>query len=96
VGPVPNITLLLQHGLFYGTILSVLMGVAFISIAFLNPEIWLPDYPPDIRQRFGPMSQSAVTNSPTNDHLTAHIPRSEVAMEGSTAPWVWPCSSCPC
>lgn len=59
MGPVPNITLLLQHGLLYGTILSVLMGVAFISIAFLNPEIWLPDYPPDIRQRFGPMSQRA-------------------------------------
>jgi hypothetical protein len=55
----PNITLLLELGLFYGAILSVLMGVAFVGIAFLNPEIWLPDYPPDIRERFGPMSQRA-------------------------------------
>ena len=55
----PNIALLLQHALFYGVILSVLMGVAFVGIAYLNPEIWLPDYPPDIRERFGPMSQRA-------------------------------------
>ena len=55
----PNITLLLQYALFYGAILSVLLGVAFVTIAFLNPEIWLPDYPPDIRERFGPMSERA-------------------------------------
>src|SRR5215213_578892 len=33
----------------------------------------------------------AVAKSPTNDHFTAQMPRSEVAMEGSTAPWVCPC-----
>src|SRR5215216_719562 len=39
----------------------------------------------------------AVTNKAAKDHLTAQMPRSEVAMEGSTAPWAWPCSSpCPC
>ncbi len=32
----------------------------------------------------------AVTKSPTKDHFTAQMPRSEVAMVGSTAPWVWP------
>jgi hypothetical protein len=37
----------------------MLIGVAFVGIAFLNPEIWLPDYPPDIRERFGPMSERA-------------------------------------
>src|SRR5215211_5287189 len=37
----------------------------------------------------------AVAISPTKDHLMAQIPRSEVAMVGSTAPWVWPCSPCP-
>ena len=55
----PNIALLLQNGLFYGAILSVLMGVTFLGIAFINPEIWLPDYPPDIQERFGQMSQRA-------------------------------------
>jgi hypothetical protein len=38
-----------------------------------------------------------VTNSPKNDHLTAHMPRSEVAIEGSTMPWVWSRpASCSC
>ena len=55
----PDITLLLQHGLLYGAILSVLMVLAFVGLAYLNPEIWLPDYPPDIRERFGPMSERA-------------------------------------
>jgi hypothetical protein len=32
---------------------------------------------------------SAVATSATNDHFRAHIPRSEVATEGFTAPWVW-------
>jgi hypothetical protein len=55
----PNLTLLLQHGALYGTILSALMVLAFVGAAYLNPEIWLPDYPPDIRERFGPMSERA-------------------------------------
>jgi hypothetical protein len=42
----PDLTLLSWHGFVYGTVLSVLMVVAFIGIAFLNPEVWLPDYPP--------------------------------------------------
>ncbi len=54
-----NIALLTQYGVFCGAILSVLMCVAFVGLAYLNPEIWLPDYPPDIRERFGPMSGRA-------------------------------------
>ena len=45
-----SLTLLLQHGVLYGAILSVLMSLAFLGAAYLNPEIWLPDYPPDIRE----------------------------------------------
>jgi hypothetical protein len=55
----PDLTLLLQHGVLYGVILSVLMVLAFVGAAYLNPEIWLPDYPPDIREIFGPMSERA-------------------------------------
>ena len=55
----PSLTLLLQHGVLYGAILSLLMSLAFVGAAYLNPEIWLPDYPPDIRERFGPMSERA-------------------------------------
>jgi hypothetical protein len=56
---VPDITLLLQHGLLYGAILSVLMSIAFIGTAYLNPEIWLSDYPPDIREEYGPIGERA-------------------------------------
>src|SRR5829696_3421191 len=35
--------------------------------------------------------ERAVAISPTKDHLMAQIPRSEVAMVGSTAPWGWAC-----
>lgn len=55
----PDITLLLQHGLLYGAILSGLMSIAFIGTTYLNPEIWLSDYPPDIREKYGPMSERA-------------------------------------
>src|SRR3712207_424932 len=55
----PSLTLLLQHGVLYGGILSALMVLSFVGAAYLNPEIWLPDYPPDIRERFGPMSERA-------------------------------------
>jgi hypothetical protein len=55
----PSLTLLLKHGVLYGAILSLLMVLAFVGAAYLNPEIWLPDYPPDIRERFGPMSERA-------------------------------------
>ena len=54
-----NIAFLLQHGVLYGAILSGFMGLAFVAFAYVNPEIWLPDYPPDIRERFGPMSEGA-------------------------------------
>jgi hypothetical protein len=33
----------------------------------------------------------AVIINPTNDHFTAQMPRSVATMDGSTAPWVWPC-----
>src|SRR5215210_5356312 len=43
-------------------------------------------------RRTTPSCKRAVTNRATNDHFTAQMPRSEVAMEGSTAPWVCPWS----
>ena len=35
----PDITLLLRHGLLYGAILSVLMSIAFIGTAYLVPTM---------------------------------------------------------
>ena len=55
----PDLVLLLQHGVIYDAALSVLMVLSFVGAAYLNPDIWLPDYPPDIREGFGPMSERA-------------------------------------
>jgi hypothetical protein len=49
----------LQLGLVYGLVLSGLMSSTFVTMAYINAEMWLPDYPPDIQQRFGPMSERA-------------------------------------
>lgn len=48
-----------NHLLKDGSLLSLIFG-AFTSITLLiNPEIWLNDYPPDIKEKFGPQSEKA-------------------------------------
>lgn len=50
---------LLRHSFFYGAILTAVMSITFLTLLFINPEMWLDDYPPDIRAKFGPMSAKA-------------------------------------
>jgi len=51
------LTQLVVHGLLYGLALSVgLTGVMGLSLA-LAPDMLVGDYPPDIRQRYGEMSE---------------------------------------
>ncbi len=45
---------LLQHSLIYGLILSGLLVVVMLASVRWNPAIWVDDYPPDIKARFGP------------------------------------------
>jgi hypothetical protein len=49
----------LQLGLLYGAILSALMTVLVLGTLRFNNEIWLDDYPPDVRAKWGPMSDRA-------------------------------------
>jgi hypothetical protein len=51
-------TFLLQH-LTYGTIYSFILGLSFLMLARINPEMWLNDYPPDIKDKYGTMSENA-------------------------------------
>jgi hypothetical protein len=51
-----NLTSVLQHGLFHGVVLSLFMTLTILGSLYLNAEIWLDDYPPDVRAKFGPMS----------------------------------------
>jgi hypothetical protein len=51
-----NIAILL-HGLTYGGILSLVMFFLIFGSLYYNPEIWLNDYPADIRKKYGPASE---------------------------------------
>jgi hypothetical protein len=47
----------IRHALLYGGVLSAVLSVLLIGVLWLNPEIMLNDYPPDIREKHGPMSE---------------------------------------
>jgi hypothetical protein len=52
-------TELVRHALLWGLLLSAWLTVTFVAIGLINAEMWLDDYPPDIRRKFGPMSRKA-------------------------------------
>lgn len=48
---------LLRTGLGYGMLLSLLLVALMLVSVLVNPEIWVNDYPPEIRSRYGPVSE---------------------------------------
>ena len=48
-----------RHALVYGAVLSVVVCALLLGVLWVNPEILLNDYPPDIREKHGPMSARA-------------------------------------
>ena len=44
---------LVQHGLIYGLILSAVFTVVLLGAVFVNVEIMLNDYPPDVKKAYG-------------------------------------------
>lgn len=52
-----NIMQLIQLGVLWGTVFGVVFSVAMLIIARINAEMILNDYPPDVRAKFGPMSE---------------------------------------
>lgn len=51
-----NVWSLLQHGLLWGLIFSLVFCAATLLIGRINVAMLVNEYPPDIRARFGPMS----------------------------------------
>jgi hypothetical protein len=47
---------IISHALAYGIILSTVLFPLVLGLSRLNPEIMLKDYPPDIQEKYGPMS----------------------------------------
>jgi hypothetical protein len=48
---------IVRHALAFGSILSGISCVLLLGILWFNPEILLNDYPPDIQEKHGPMSE---------------------------------------
>ncbi|HEV8580538.1 MAG TPA: hypothetical protein VGX68_15835 [Thermoanaerobaculia bacterium] len=46
-----------QHALLWGLLMSAVLFAFILAVVRFNPEIMLQDYPPDIRARYGPMSE---------------------------------------
>ena len=60
----PPWQVLATNALLYGAVLSLVLGV-IIAISFvLAPDVWVGDYPPDIRAKFGEMSPRAARLRP--------------------------------
>ena len=60
----PNWPLLFQNALICGLLLSLGLTIIMIISAAAAPDMWVGDYPPDIRQKYGPMSPRAARLRP--------------------------------
>ena len=49
----------IRHALLYGGVLSAVLSVLLLGLLWMNPEILLRDYPPDIQEKYGPMSEQS-------------------------------------
>ncbi len=47
---------IVTHSLEYGVVLSIVLFGLLLVVLRVNPEIMLNDYPPDIRVKWGPMT----------------------------------------
>jgi hypothetical protein len=53
---VPHWQLLLKTSASFGLLLSLALTVVMIVSFALAPEMWVGDYPPDVKARYGPMT----------------------------------------
>ncbi len=49
-----EINTLIEHGIFYGLILSVFFSIILLAAVYVNVEIMQNDYPPDVKKAYGP------------------------------------------
>lgn len=54
-----NLALLVRSSLISGVVLSLLLGGVIMGSIYVNPEIWVNDYPPDVKRKFGPIGEKA-------------------------------------
>ena len=54
-----NIDLVLQNSLFFRSLLGLALSLLILASLYLNAEMWLGDYPPDIQEKYGDMGEKA-------------------------------------
>ncbi len=59
-----NLQVLLTNALVYGLALSLVLVTIMLISASIAPDMWVGDYPADIKKRFGPMSARAARLRP--------------------------------
>lgn len=47
----------IQIGFIHGIILSILLSILILITIYVNTEIWVSDYPPDIQEKYGSKSR---------------------------------------
>jgi len=55
---------LINHALIYGIGLSLVLTTITVVSGIIAPDMWVSKYPPDIRQKYGPMSVRAARLRP--------------------------------
>lgn len=63
IGPV-TLSLLISNGLLFGAVLSLLLVALMLGSLAVAPDIWVHDYPADIREKYGPKSTRAKRFTP--------------------------------
>ena len=56
--------ILFNSALICGLVLSLVLSTIMVISAAIAPDMWVGDYPPDIKERFGPMSPRAARIRP--------------------------------
>jgi hypothetical protein len=53
------VNVLITNAILYGVILSMVLVIIMTISVLLAPDIWVGDYPPDVKEKYGPMSEKA-------------------------------------
>ena len=51
--------IIIQESLVVGMLLSTVLTIMIVVSIMINKEMWLQDYPPDVKARWGPISEKA-------------------------------------
>jgi hypothetical protein len=49
----------IRESLAIGTLLSIVLTIMIVVSLMINKEMWLEDYPPDVKAKWGPISEKA-------------------------------------